>query len=179
MLDSIENRMQLLNRLWVIDGATLKRCGWFPPFEEIRPWLVLPFTEGYWPNERNVDQFAEFVYRFVDWVELNDLGLNWIGFDMEPNFAFTKMIMQLLEQEDYLTAVLLMLNNYSPWEFERAVEKYNELVTWLHQRGFSAMAVTCRLDVPWQMRKASARLVSSLTSRKISSLAFLPRAALT
>ena len=46
MSEQVEAKRRLLNMLWVIDGATLRRWNRFPPFEEIQGSLVHPSADS-------------------------------------------------------------------------------------------------------------------------------------
>ena len=90
-----KSTMELLARYDVIPGIA------FPPgsmeggFEkvlgeyagrgiQIALWPLLEDKYGYWPNERNVNEFSDYVGRICDWADSKGVSFSWLAIDMEP-----------------------------------------------------------------------------------------------
>jgi len=114
---------------------------------EIRAWLLLPDSQGYWPNANNAKSFADTVHRFYDWIEAEKLPLPTLIADLEPALADSLLLKQLLLKR-HLPALLKHLHQPErQTRFVQAQSEFNRLIVELHQRGTEAWAVTYPLVV--------------------------------
>jgi hypothetical protein len=109
---------------------------------EVRAWLTLPEDQGYWPNEKNADLFAEKALALAQWIRASGWAVDWIVVDMEPDLQMMEALMAMLGAGDVAGAVDLLLGNLDPEAFSRAAGKFTELVDTLHALGFQVMVVT-------------------------------------
>lgn len=109
---------------------------------EVRAWLTLPVEEGYWPNEKNVDLFAQKAYALANWIQSEGWPIEWIVVDMEPDFQMMEQLMSMLENGDILGAVGLLVESHDQATYVQSVQKFTQLVETLHAMGFKVMVVT-------------------------------------
>lgn len=117
---------------------------------EVRAWLTLPEEQGYWPNEKNVDVFAEEALALARWIRGAGWPVDWIVVDMEPDLQMLETLMDMLEEGDLLGAVRLLLENRNPAAFAEATAKYAAMVETLQDMGFRVMIVTFPLVLDGQ-----------------------------
>ena len=108
----------------------------------VRAWILLPYEMGYWPNEENVDEFTIAVMNFVDWSDTESLGVSWIVVDLEPSFEYTQEFSNLLSQGQISEALTILKSHIDPTAYEESKEKFKNLISVLHSRGWKVMAVT-------------------------------------
>lgn len=118
---------------------------------EVRAWLTLPEEDGYWPNEKNVDQFHEEAVRLADWISDSGWSIEWIVVDMEPALQMFTTLIELFEQGDIPGAFNLLFGNRDAAAYAEALAKYEDMVDTLHGMGFKVMVVTIPivLDDVW------------------------------
>ncbi len=109
---------------------------------EVRAWMLLPFEEGYWPNEYNAELFAESVRRAVTWFRSEGLPIEWIVVDMELGYQKLMDLQAMALAGEYEAMVAALLGNLDRSHFVRASVIFQDLVDELHDRGFRVMVVT-------------------------------------
>jgi hypothetical protein len=109
---------------------------------EVRAWLTLPEQDGYWPNELNVDLFAEKVYDLANWIREAGWPIEWIVVDMEPDLDFLNALMEKLEQGDILGAIGLFIESHDPERYAQSKGKFTRMVEALQEMDFKVMVVT-------------------------------------
>jgi hypothetical protein len=107
---------------------------------ETRAWLLLDYPDGYWPNEENVDKFTAQTVSFMDWVQSENIPVRWIVVDMELSWQKTQDLSGA--NGDFSKILNLLESNIDIEKFNIAKQKYVELVTSAHERGFKVMCVT-------------------------------------
>ncbi len=107
---------------------------------ETRAWLLLDYSDGYWPNEENAEKFYSQAVAFMDWVEEEDIPVRWIIVDMEMSWQKTQTLSEATG--DFLKILELLKSNMNVENFNSAREKYIDLVRVAHSRGFKVMCVT-------------------------------------
>ena len=50
---------------------------------EVALWLLLPDDLGYWPSERNADEFSKYVDEVFDFAKVHNLKIPYIAVDLE------------------------------------------------------------------------------------------------
>nr|HPQ72077.1 hypothetical protein [bacterium] len=109
---------------------------------EIRAWVLLPYSSGYWPGEQNAADFAVSALAFADWFIQEDVGIEWIVVDMEMDHGLIAQLNNLFAEGKYLEAAMLLLGNYTPERFAQASAIYQQMVEDLAELGFYSMVVT-------------------------------------
>ena len=100
-------------------------------------WMLLVEDDGYWFSEENLSLARTHVFEFVDWIEENDIPLEWLMFDMEMSLEKTR----LLEQGDLVGVTIPMLRDNIDMEaYNQATEDYAQLVRDLQNRGYVVTA---------------------------------------
>lgn len=109
---------------------------------EIRGWLVLDYSQGYWPSERNAAEVLNLAEAFLGLVEKNELEVSWISIDMETPIQQMELLSELLSKGEFLKAALLLAGNIGREAYNQAVADYTELVARAHDHGVSVHCVT-------------------------------------
>ncbi len=109
---------------------------------EVRAWILLDYPQGYWPNEDNVDLFFSQTVNFMDWCEAEELPIKWLVVDMELGWQKMNELEETFQSGNMGNVVELLTGNINKEKFLNATERYQELVSLAHQRGFKVMAVT-------------------------------------
>jgi len=109
---------------------------------EIRTWILVPYDEGYYPNEENFDSFFEAVREMIAWADEEGLPLEWITVDMEPSIQFLTEMTGYIEELMLTEAVRLLAAQLDPCAFEESLLNYASLVEYCHDRGYKVHVVT-------------------------------------
>ncbi|MDP8225932.1 MAG: hypothetical protein P9L99_21405 [Candidatus Lernaella stagnicola] len=118
---------------------------------EVRAWLLLPYSSGYWPGELNAEEFAATALDFAAWFLEEEVAVEWIVVDMETDVNLMGQINALLDEGKYFEVALLLLDQVSPEQFDLASQVYQQMVDDLYGLGFYSMVVTAPMfldDVP-------------------------------
>jgi hypothetical protein len=103
---------------------------------EVRPWLLLPREQGYWPNSTNAREFDRAARLLAD---------NWLAAGLAPATFVIDMEMPLARAQRFADlAVALDLGGLTSFmreginrtQYAEATRIYRELVDYLHGRGF-------------------------------------------
>lgn len=108
---------------------------------EVRLWLVLERDQGYWPNEENLDLFADEVTRLLDWLDDEGLGAEAIVYDMEPGLAYSEQI-RVLDPANLDEILALMSSHIDDDAFAASRALLTASVEEVHSRGLRAVCVT-------------------------------------
>lgn len=111
---------------------------------EVRPWLQLR-DQGIWTNEENAAAFANYARELLDWVEENDVPVEWFVIDLEPSLAYAEELHQTAETDGIFAVVELLDEHRDANRFAEARKTLQNMVDEAHRKGFRAMAVT----LPW------------------------------
>ncbi len=113
---------------------------------EFRAWLVLPETQGYWPNEANVELFAQAVTEFLAWLQNEQLTVGWITFDMEPGWDYSEQLMAIASDDSNPNKnddlIDLIRSHHDPTSYATSVQQFQAIVQLVHDAGLKAHAVT-------------------------------------
>ncbi|MFC1888654.1 hypothetical protein ACFL4G_02745 [Thermodesulfobacteriota bacterium] len=109
---------------------------------EIRTWILVPYSEGYYPNEENFDSFFEAVREMIAWAGEEELPFQWITVDMEPSIHILTQMTEYLSELRLLAALELLLAQVDRPAFEQSLANYASLVAYCHDHGFLAHVVT-------------------------------------
>jgi hypothetical protein len=109
----------------------------------LRLWLQMPEV-GTWLNERNVAEFGGFANELLDRAADNGIAIEWLIFDMEPDFAYAEALRRAAAAapDDLLP---LLMDHHDPGRFESATSDLRGLIDRLHARGVRIMVAT----LPW------------------------------
>lgn len=67
---------------------------------DTRAWILLPYTQGYWPNEENRRAFMEEADRVMEWFQKEGIPVTWIVVDMEPSYHMTQTLLDTATSRD-------------------------------------------------------------------------------
>lgn len=107
---------------------------------EVRPWLLLPEADGYWPGSTNAAQFAEASRRLMDvWGEPTTLIV-----DMEMRFDRSMQLADMLaaEEPDLIAILELLQSGIDRESYAAATGIYASLVDEAHARGWRVLLTT-------------------------------------
>jgi len=103
----------------------------------VNAWLLLPEEDGYWFNEENLSQAREQVFSFVDWIETQNIPLEWIMFDMELSIDRVRA----MEGGGLVDTVIpLLKENVNAEAYQQSTQDYAEFVGELQERGYKVTA---------------------------------------
>ena len=108
----------------------------------VRAWLTLPEADGYWPNERNAEQFAAEALRLARWIRDSSWPIDWIVVDMEPDLQTMTLLIEMLGAGDLAGALEILFGNLDPDAYADAWRVFSALLDALHAMGFRVMVVT-------------------------------------
>ncbi|MDP8257522.1 MAG: hypothetical protein P9M14_17385 [Candidatus Alcyoniella australis] len=108
----------------------------------VRAWILLPYSEGYWPSEANAELFAEVALDYAQWFIDNQLAIEWIVVDMETSVNVIGDLTRMLQEGRYADALLVLIEHLDPQRFAQASEVYNQLNDELRAMGMRSMVVT-------------------------------------
>jgi hypothetical protein len=109
---------------------------------EIRPWLLLPDAEGYWPGSSNAAEYDGYARRLVDaWAEA---GLKPTTFvvDMEMPLARAERFAQLATAFDTTNLIAFLKQGINRTQYAAATKIYRDLVVYLHSKGWRVQVTT-------------------------------------
>lgn len=109
---------------------------------EIRPWLLLPDADGYWPGSTNASEYDIYARRLVDaWSEA---GLKPTTFvvDMEMPLARAQRYAQLATAFDTTNLLSFLKQGIDRSQYAAATRIYRDLVVYLHSKGWRVQVTT-------------------------------------
>ncbi|MCA9672973.1 MAG: hypothetical protein KC503_45590 [Myxococcales bacterium] len=109
---------------------------------EVRLWPLLPEADGYWPNENNIDKYAQLVRDILARLRRDDLVASAIVYDMEPAFEYSEKLFAATDGGDLGTALRLLQQHVDRKAFAAAREKLVASVREVQAQGLRAACVT-------------------------------------
>jgi hypothetical protein len=103
---------------------------------EVRPWLLLPVEQGYWPNATNAREFDQAARLLADGWLAAGLAPATFVVDMEMPLARAQKFSDLAVALDAVGLASFMREGINRSQYAEATRIYRELVDYLHQRGF-------------------------------------------
>lgn len=107
---------------------------------DARAWILLDYPDGYWPNEDNADKFYTQAVSFMDWVESENIPVEWLVVDLEMSWQKTQILSEA--KGDFTKILDLISSNINSEKYNLSKQKYQELVETARSRGFKVMCVT-------------------------------------
>ena len=99
-------------------------------------WVLLPDEQGYWPNERNVVEFSDYVRRVFDWAEENKFALPEIAVDLEPPIYQMEALKKAANPRERINVLRKCFGeNRDHGRFYDASHRFEELNEFIHARG--------------------------------------------
>jgi len=109
---------------------------------EIRPWLLLPEADGYWPGSANAAVFAKSARGLMDLWAQHDLSPTTLIVDMEMEKGRVDQLDVLWSKQDVLGAVQLLKSGVDRDRYSAATAEYAELVSEAKSRGWRVHLTT-------------------------------------
>lgn len=103
-------------------------------------WFLLDDDNGYWLNEANIPAVRETLIELMDWLDVIDAGVVWLGFDMEPTLQVSSALDDHLSSGEIGAAVDLLAAGHNPVSYQTAVAGFAEIAELAHQRGYRTQA---------------------------------------
>ncbi|MDB4989226.1 MAG: hypothetical protein JWN04_4404, partial [Myxococcaceae bacterium] len=109
---------------------------------EIRPWLLLPNADGYWPNSTNAAQYDLHARKLIDaWLEAG-LAPTTFVVDMEMSVARALRFAELAAAMDNPGLVTFLKRGIDRAQYAAATAIYRDFVVYAHARGFRVQVTT-------------------------------------
>lgn len=108
----------------------------------VKLWPMLAVNDGVWPDEDNVDLFAQEVTGLLDWLDTQNITHGWLIFDLEPPYALTMSMTTAAQAGGVFSAISTLVSSMSPTAFRYALTKFSDLVSAVHARGWKVECVT-------------------------------------
>ncbi len=111
---------------------------------EIRPWLLLEQSEGYWPGATNAEAFAEAARSLFDEWDAQGLAPTTFIVDMEIRFDRAMVVNSMLQDPNADVGALLTLlaDGIDRAQYASATSTYAALVDEAHARGWRVLLTT-------------------------------------
>jgi hypothetical protein len=111
---------------------------------ELRPWLLLDESDGYWPGSSNAQKFASAARELIEVWEQNQLSPTALIVDMEMRKDRADAVAELLggDSPDLLGAVDLLRAGIDPVQYAEATLEYRRLSEALRARGWRVHLTT-------------------------------------
>ncbi len=106
---------------------------------ELCLWLLLPSELGYWPSERNVVFFEDYLDELFEWASEEDLYFPWIGVDLEPPIYQLDGVREKSFFEKPSAVVRAGFSNLDKERFEDAMFRYSSLLDKVHDYGVKTL----------------------------------------
>jgi len=108
-------------------------------------WPLLEDGLGYWPNERNVNEFSDYVEEICDWADDRKVAFSWLAVDMEPPIYQMETLKGGTLSERAQVIKKVFTENRDRSRFYDTSAGYNRLIERLHARGKSVIAASADL----------------------------------
>ncbi|MFO0564494.1 MAG: hypothetical protein U0263_02470 [Polyangiaceae bacterium] len=109
---------------------------------EVRPWLLLPEADGYWPGSTNASLFSASARALMDRWQAEGLAPTTLVVDMELEKGRADELTAHLTAHDVLAAVGLLKSGIDPTRYAEATEEYATLVSEAKGRGWKVHLTT-------------------------------------
>jgi len=103
---------------------------------EVRPWLLLPMDQGYWPNATNARTYDRYARLLIDSWLAQGLSPATLVVDMEMPIDRTRQLAALITAGDAVGAIRFLRAGIDRVQYAEATRVYRELVAYAHARGF-------------------------------------------
>lgn len=98
-------------------------------------WLLLPSELGYWPSERSVGFFSNYLDEVFDWASEEGLYFPWVGVDLETPIFQIERFREVSFWEKPSAVFRAGLSNLDVGRFENAVVEFSSLLDKIHDFG--------------------------------------------
>lgn len=109
---------------------------------ELRPWLLLPESDGYWPGSSNAPVFAKAARGLMDAWQARGLAPTTLVVDMELEKSRADELTKLLSLDDVLGAIDLLKGGMDATRYASATAEYAALVKEAKSRGWTVHLTT-------------------------------------
>lgn len=110
----------------------------------LRPWLLLPESDGYWPGATNATEFSTKARGLMDAWDARGLAPSALIVDMELRYDLAVQVTEHLAKEppDLAAVIALMQGNIDRDRFTAATTEYAALADEAHDRGWQVHLTT-------------------------------------
>lgn len=108
----------------------------------IRLWPMLSQSDGVWPDEDNVDLFAQEIDNLVTWLNANNVKPGWLIFDLEPPYSLTMSMTTIAQTGNTFSALSMLISQMSPTTYRYALNRFTDIVESVHKKGWKVECVT-------------------------------------
>ena len=112
---------------------------------EVRPWLLLSKSHGYWINKWNIDLAEKFIGKFIDEANAHGLSVNWITLDIEPPAELMHQLEKCGRDMNLIGLVQTLRHSSKDGEIHSRVNQLRHFIEGLQKKGIRIHAVTTPL----------------------------------
>ena len=112
---------------------------------EVRPWLLLEKSHGYWLCKWNVDVFEKFVRKFVSAMHSHGLQLDLLIFDIEPPAELMHRLEKADHSKDFRKMLEILRHSSEDGSILTSQRRLRSFVESLQKDGLRVQAVTTPL----------------------------------
>lgn len=94
---------------------------------EVALWLLLPDSLGYWPSERNADEFSQYLDEVFQFAKLHNLKVPWIAVDLEMPIYQGEKVLRSPRGKKLIELLKIRRENKNLKRFKIATKKYEEI----------------------------------------------------
>ncbi len=98
-------------------------------------WPTMSDEQGYWPNERNCEDFASYVKDIFKWADKEEVKIPWLAVDLEPPYYQHTEISSAEGLQKVGKIWHIFNSNRNRQRFNRAVETYRNLQDYIKMQG--------------------------------------------
>lgn len=114
-------------------------------------WLLLPDESGYWPSERNVEEFADYVENVFEFSSKYNIKIPWIAVDLETPIYQVNQVLEKKGLNKIFSLLKIYRENKNRKRFVQATYKYSELLEKIHRNNTKTIVAA----IPWIMEDKS------------------------
>jgi hypothetical protein len=112
---------------------------------EVTLWLLLSDELGYWPSERNVDEFSEYIDSIFEFAKKYNIQIPCIAIDLETPIYQANKILSEKGFKKIFTLLKIYRENKNRERFYYATKKYSEILEKIHRNNTTTIVAA----IPW------------------------------
>lgn len=109
---------------------------------EVRPWLLLSPSDGYWANKWNYEAVRRHTRNFLSALDAHQVSVSWLILDVEPPAELNQEMMKYARQFNLIGLHHYLVEKVKSASLEDAERAYSALLDEVHSRGIRLHAVT-------------------------------------
>lgn len=110
---------------------------------EVTLWPLLEDKLGYWPSEKNVDEFIQYINELLKWSQQEKVKFQNIAVDLELPYTQVQKINNSQGLKKLISIFDIYRENKNKKIFAQASEKYKQLLNILHSNNIKTITAVC------------------------------------